>query len=71
MRRCDGGEDGPYNHIVDSALREELKRRLFKVRGKSMSEMILLLEEDDKNQMKIVLGKQCMGIGGRPEISRE
>ena len=67
MRRCDdgAGEDGPYNHIIDSALREELRRRLFKVRGRSRSEMILLLEEDDRNQMKIVLGNQCMGIWGQ------
>ena len=64
VRRCDEEEgEGPYNHQLDSALREELRRRLFKVKGRRKSEMILLLEEDDKNQMKIVLSKKYMGRG--------
>ena len=64
VRRCDEEEgEGPYNHQLDSASRVQLRRRLFKVKGRRKSEMILLLEEDDKNQMKIVLSKQCMGRG--------
>ena len=56
------GED-PYNHQLDSELREELRRRKFKVGGRKRrrSEMILLLEEDDRCQRKIVLSTQCNG----------
>ena len=43
-----------YDGLSDIVLRRELKRRKYKARGKMRKDIILLLEEDDKTQERIV-----------------
>ena len=62
-------ERGEYSHITDKELRDDLRRRRFKVKGRKREEMILLLEEDDKNQRKLVLTEgHWRGQGGSQQI---
>ena len=64
MKEEEGG--GKYSHITDKELKEELKKRHFKVGGKKRSDLIFLLEEDKRNQRKIVLAEgHWGGQGGR------
>ena len=56
-------------------MRREMRRRKFKLRGRLREDIILLLEEDDKTQGKIVWGQQhtvhqeqqCLTSGGGEE----
>ena len=48
--------------LSDSELREEMKRRRYKGRGRSREEIILLLEEDSRTQRHITWVK-----GGKEE----
>ena len=67
-----GGKGGEYSHITDKELREELKSRRFKVKGRGREEMIILLEEDNRNQKKLVLSQgHWRGQGGRHQIRGE
>ena len=64
-------EEDPYTYQLDRELREELKRRMFRVSGRKREEMILLLKEDDRTQGKIVMGIKHKGGQGGGKHLRE
>ena len=63
--------------LSDIVLKEEMKRRKYKVRGKSRGEIILLLEEDSRTQRQINWVKgdngevKCHRIRGMEEVVEE
>ena len=48
---------------TDKELREEMRKRRFKVSGRTRERMIFLLEEDNKTQKVIAWGKEDTGRG--------
>ena len=64
-------EEEPYIYQLDRELREEMRRRRFRVTGRKREEMILLLKEDDRSQRKIVIGVEHWGGQGGVKRLRE
>ena len=72
IKRCNEEVEGEYTYLTDKELKEELKRRKFKLLGRKRDAMIHLLEEEDKHQGRIVMSMEHRkGLGNDHQLRGE